>query len=350
MRQAELVRRLSFIVPFTLREEFVDTDNWRIEVNKDCNMRFLLLLKSFLRMFCQGDLDEFIIVCPASQCPAVRDLVSSATVDRRYIVVPELDLAPGIDLVLHANAEGRGGWYAQQVIKLAAHRVVRTPYYVVLDSDLVCIRPCHYSSFVTHDRILLNTETIDDYTRLYSDALVAKEVWIKSERQRKSLQLLGMEAAELADSRFYGETPVIFSAQHVGLMLRKLEYVHRGDWTATLARHSGWTEYGLYFGYLDALGLSAVVYRFAGPNAVLSLDKSVWQETSCYRTKREYDQAHFFGDDKGIFIAIQSWIPTAQWLPLRYSSRHDFYCDVERWLINEYPGSLTDSVSITTSP
>lgn len=304
-------------------------------MNEDCVARFTLFLRSFLHMFRQDDLCEFVAVCPASQCAAVRDIMATTTHDPRYIVVAESDVAPGIETLLKANAEGRGGWYAQQIVKLAAHRIVKTPHYVVLDSDLVCIRPCDHASFIAGGRPLLNVESVEDYARLYTANFAAKEIGIKRERRVQSLRILGRDDGNANHATFYGETPVVLSALHVASMLRDLECAHGKDWTTVLTEQCGWTEYGLYFGYLDALGLTDTVYRQAGCDAVLSLEKSVWQETAHYRSARTYDYEHFFGDGGGYFVAIQSWIPKACWLPPRYGSRLDFYRDMEQWIMRQ---------------
>lgn len=52
---------------------------------------------------------------------------------------------------------------------------------------------------------------------------------------------------------------------------------------------------------------------------------------------RPYDRAHFFASEQGYFVAIQSWIPEADWLPMRYASRLAFYRDLEEWIDSEYP-------------
>ena len=71
----------------------------------------------------------------------------------------------------------------------------------------------------------------------------------------------------------------------------------------------------------------------------------VWQDTEKYLAPRAYDRAHFFGDDAGYFVAIQSWIPKAGWLPQRYASKTAFYRDMEDWLATQaLPGSDPRSV------
>ncbi|WP_371766078.1 DUF6492 family protein [Massilia sp.] len=339
LNRSDCEAKLSFVLPFTLREDFCDAASWRKEVNEDATARFLLLLRSFIYLFAQNDLCEFIVICPAAQCTTVRNLILTTTNDPRYIVIAEEEFAPALDTVLKANAEDRGGWYAQQVVKLAAHRIVSTRHYFVLDSDLVCIRPCSYATFVIDRRPLLNVESAVDYARLYRSSFATAEMGIKTARRQKSMRILGVNV-EFADPiRFYGETPVILSAPHVMSMLGEVERVHDKGWVAVLASEYGWTEYGLYFGYLDALRLTERIYHLGNCNTILSLEKSIWQETRKYQSVRRYDCSHFFDEDDGFFVAIQSWIPKNEWLPNRYDSKLQFYRDIEKWLADRYPKS-----------
>lgn len=325
-------KKLSFVVPFTLEESIGDVSRWRQEVNNDSERRFRLLVSSFLMMFEQTDLCEFLIVCPAKHVDAIRSLVASVTTDDRYVVLTESVVAPKIGAVLRADVDGMGGWYAQQVIKLAAHEVVKTKYYVVLDSDIVCIRPCGYDSFVIGELCLLNIETSADYSRLYHADFIQQEKKFKRDRFASSSRVVNQRFVEGGMDRFYGETPVVLSTEHVRLLIQTLERQHDAGWIDLLTKFQRWTEYGLYFGFLDSQNIRDQIYKEADCNAILSLEKSVWHESHHYLLPREYDQAHFFGAESGYFVAIQSWIPEANWLPARYACKAEFYRDMEKWV------------------
>jgi hypothetical protein len=329
--------KLSFVMPVALNETLTDDSLWRNQVNKDSVARFRLVLRSFIRMYDQADLDMFFMICPDEQCVTVREVVASVTCDPRYTVLAETSIIPSIANVLAANEDGLGGWYAQQVIKLAAHTLVRTPYYFVFDSDIVCIRPCNYASFVVDGRPLVNVESEKDYAELYVPHFVQEEIGIKTKRRRASLAALGIDSSQMDCSISYGETPVILSTAHVPLVLKRLEDVHGTDWVSVLCKQKGWTEFGLYFGYQDAHNIIDSVYRVTHSNAVLDLRKSVWQLSSRYRQSRDYDFAHFFGTTSGYFVALQSWIPEGEWLPSRFPSARAFYHEMARWLEDAWP-------------
>ncbi len=102
-----------------------------------------------------------------------------------------------------------------------------------------------------------------------------------------------------------------------------------------LAECPGWTEYSLYFQFLEMTGSFEEIHTCGESNAVLSLDKSVWQPTACYKSQRFYDRLHFANSPlvrEGPFVAIQSWIPAEEWLPVRFCGLPDFYGHLERWL------------------
>jgi hypothetical protein len=324
-------------MPVALSEALSDSSNWREQVNRDSASRLLLVLRSFISMYEQCDLSEFFIICPDAQCAMVRQIVAIATRDPRYIVFAETSVVPAIRKILAENLDGLGGWYAQQAIKLAAYALVKTPYYFVFDSDIVCVRPCNYASFVVDNRPLANVECEEDYIELYGAGFAEKEARIKLERRMSSLVALGIDPSKVDPRIFYGETPVILSTEHVPLVLRQLEKTHRLDWLSALCRRKGWTEYGLYFGYLDANNITPSLYKLMDCNAVLDLQRSVWQLSSRYQNARNYDRAHFFDGPSGYFVALQSWIPACEWLPSQFSSVHAFYCEMDRWIQEESP-------------
>ena len=68
------MQTLSFVLPITLQENTRET-KWRNNPDHLCALRFQFLLRSFLRTFKLEQLDQFLIVCPASDEEEVRDLL-----------------------------------------------------------------------------------------------------------------------------------------------------------------------------------------------------------------------------------------------------------------------------------
>jgi hypothetical protein len=333
--------KISFVLPLTLKETNLSLKQnltWRQANDEAAALtRTRLLLRSFLKMFEQSDLLDFFVICPRADAPQVSSLLSSLTTDRRYRILIEDDF--GIDCVdsNHQKIEELHGWYYQQILKLAISEKIRSAHYVTLDSDIFCAKPFSYPTLIKGGRALTNIETPDDYSRLYSPSFVAIETHIKAMRYAQSAEILGYIRSEPLKYRFYGETPVIFHTASIRAMLDHLTSQHESHWSNMLASKVGWTEYSLYFQYLEMTGELESVCLLAGCNSVLDLERSVWHETRRYRGPRLYDGAHFRGQGEataeGPFIAVQSWLPAPSWLPARFKNIQEFYREIETKLL-----------------
>lgn len=328
--------KISFVLPLTLKESSLSLKQsltWRQANDEAALTRTRLLLRSFLRMFEQSDLLDFFVICPQEDVPKVASLLSSLTTDRRYRILIEDDC--DIDCVdsNHQKREELQGWHYQQMLKLAISEKIGSAHYVTLDSDIFCAKPFSYPTLIKGRRALTNIETPDDYSRLYSPSFVAIETHIKAMRYAQSAEILGYIRPESLKSRFYGETPVVFHTASIRAMLSHLTSRYASYWSKTLASKVGWTEYSLYFQYLEMTGELESVCLLAGCNSVLDLERSVWHETRRYRGPRLYDGAHFQGQGEAVaegpFIAVQSWLPAPSWLPARFKNIQEFYREIE---------------------
>lgn len=333
---------IAFVLPFTLAE-FVDSRfRWRATPNEGAESRFVLLLRSFQLMFNHTDLHSFVIVSPAHECKRVEMLLRQVSDDRRYIVVAQDELYPGIDLA--SSRDRVGGWHVQQMVKIVISRLLSTCLYVTLDSDVVCTRPFSIDDLAVETGrgrpvALVNVETEGDYRRIYLHSFVRTEMQIKGARYHESAMLLGYARSPQYNNQFYGETPCVLHTAQMAAMLDHLEHRHGKAWHDILTESYGWTEYGLYFQFLESRGLLEQLCCLSDCNRVLDLERSVWQETRMYRAKRPYNEWHFrLVNDRarrGPFVAIQSWLPIESWLPTKHSTIEAFYDEVLSWVIEE---------------
>ena len=100
-------------------------------------------------------------------------------------------------------------------------------------------------------------------------------------------------------------------------------------------QQDAWTEYALYFHFLEATGTLADYHCPAGRDAVLSLKRSVWEPSVCYRAARVYDQSWLEQDadeNEGPFLAIQSYLPPQSWLPTTSKDVTDFCNKLADWV------------------
>jgi Family of unknown function (DUF6492) len=117
------------------------------------------------------------------------------------------------------------------------------------------------------------------------------------------------------------------------------------SWSDVLMASRDWTEYALYFQFLEMIGEMEKLYILRGPNHVLDLERSVWHETSWYKRWRVYDREHFTGSvdnrRKGSFVAIQSWLASERWLPKGYTIE-EFYRALGSWILGPEEVALRD--------
>lgn len=288
---------------------------WRAVDDSLAVTRLRCLLLSFLRRFRMEDLGQFLLVAPPAQIPVLREAVASVTDDPRFAFVAETDLCPGI-ISPPGGVPRPPGWYIQQALKIGAARHVTTPFYVTLDADILCVRPFGTASLIQKGRAVSNIESVTDYARIYHPSFAQAEARGKLTRQQVSAGLLGYARPEKFRGYFFGETPVALHRESVLALQDHLSARHGAPWAELLARHRNWTEYNLYFQFLEMTG---GISRFHVPvtcNTVLDLEASVWQPSARYRAPRHYDpQSLAAGRPQGgIFIAIQSYLKSTEWI------------------------------------
>jgi hypothetical protein len=87
------------------------------------------------------------LICPDRDVASLTRRLSGASypfecrVEAESKIVPEFALRPGL-----------GGWYRQQLIKLAIFERVESPLYLTFDADVVCSRPVSAAELTRDDR------------------------------------------------------------------------------------------------------------------------------------------------------------------------------------------------------
>ncbi|MDP2400719.1 MAG: DUF6492 family protein [Actinomycetota bacterium] len=310
--------QLTFVLPVTLKEgQRLGSGGWRSSPDDGAPLRLRFGIASLFAKFDLRDLCELLVLCPADELDDVAALVATVTDDPRVQIVPELDVCPDIVHAVDPLTGSIRGWYVQQMLKLAVAERVTTPFYVTLDSDVVCLQPFSSASLVTGGRGVCGFETIETYEALYTPGFAIREWENKERRMVTSAELLDYERDGRYRGRYPAETPVLFSTQAMRDMCAHLSGRHSRSWSMVLAESVGWTEMGLYFEYLEMAGRLEKLYEICGPNRVLHVEGSVWHASERYRHPRPYDAAHFERviAEGGLFVAIQSWLALEAWLP-----------------------------------
>jgi hypothetical protein len=229
------------------------------------------------------------VMCPQSDLAAIRDALSPSPPCLELHFVAETQLVPTLD-----ENPAFPGWMRQQVLKLAVFSLVRSDFYLCLDSDILCVRP------IDSDLLLPGGKAMTDY----ASARQAHAPWWLA-----SAALLGVDA-EL-DRPGMRVTPAILSRAIVAGLHRSLSPAHGVPWGPLIRAGNGpnpaWTEYCLYNLFADNAGLmdrDHLSYKeFRALGRQLINGKSVWSEEDLHA----WDPAQLFDErEKGLFAVVQS--------------------------------------------
>ena len=210
--------------------------------------------------------------------------VSRQLPPKRYVAVPESSIVPEIGwfrrtAALRATLRLVGppihGWYVQQLVKLAIAAHVQTPYYLTLDADVLCVRPTSIA------------ELVPDGHSVVQSAPPNHPEW-NDDAER----VLGLRRSAYQ----YGVTPAVLSRDAVEELIAhverrvdpRLEQIGRrvrsraardilASWRSFLLRRLPWTEYALYYGFLEATARLDRYHVLGGEDVVYG--NCVWIES-----------------------------------------------------------------------
>ena len=192
------------------------------------------------------------MVVPQADVDAIRNHIA----DPQFQVISETDLIPELRLF---RPERIGGWQLQQLIKLSAARIVSSPFFLTLDADVVCVRHIEYSDLIQDQRAIANVYD--------SDRDVHGEWYEWSEK------VLGFPRS----GRIHGVTPAVLSAEGVRRLFTLFEERLKPNALRAetyLISHRPWTEYTLYYTFLEHTGLFDT-YHF--PASTRTYQNSIWK-------------------------------------------------------------------------
>jgi hypothetical protein len=218
----------------------------------------------------------------------------------RYQVLPESELVPEMRFFPKVK-----GWYRQQLIKLAIADWVATDFYLTLDADVLCTRLVQYQDLVRENRAPCFAHPDDRFPEWYAN----------SER------VLDMHRSGI----YHNVTPCVLSKAGVislqGYLAKRAEEVklpfHTSEvfyhllhrlpsfqmaWRVFLLRTLPWTEYSLYYTYLENVALFDL-YHFWTKNCIYSVEESIWSVGQF----ADWDPRRVFSDmNKYCFCVVQS--------------------------------------------
>lgn len=265
-----------------------------------------LLLDSLQQNF--TGLRRLWIICPDAQAAELRERYAQRKLPFDIHVEPELSIVPEFRLKLRLS-----GWFKQQLIKLAMHQHVAGTLYLTLDADVVCARP------VTAEQLL-------------GDGRGACFVFDKPEYAywyRRVAQVLRLRGGFYRGT--HNVTPALLNVQGVAQLRAGIEQrIHAGrlsrglrglkqfwflrrtrrdarfaPWRVFLAAARPWTEYALYYSFLETSG-SFDRFHVLAPRCIYDDERSLWH-ASDGRLPAQWDPAPAFsGAGPPWFLVAQS--------------------------------------------
>jgi hypothetical protein len=169
---------------------------------------------------------RIIVIAPEQDVEAIR----AALVPRRLrlVVVRETLLLPALPSLPEVE-----GWYRQMALKLAAHVLVRGPFYLTLDADLVAVQPISPSLLLPEGRALTQWERRDIHAAWWegSAAALGMAEWRGPAKNTPGLSV----------------TPALLSTRIAAALQAALHAPGGAEAWMTLLRRPGlWSEYSLY--------------------------------------------------------------------------------------------------------
>ena len=196
------------------------------------------------------------------------------TIKEKIIFIRESELVPSnifstkkIFLLNNKN-----GWFKQQILKLAIAFIIKTKFYLILDSDCLFIKPLVFSDLlIKKDNSIISI-------------LQEEEIYIHDKWWKGSAKLLGITDSFLDSIKTgIGVTPQILSVDIVKELCNFIESKEQGKWYSILWINRIqifpsiiWTEYTLYYLFSLRTGILQK-YHILKKNSICNYNNSVWE-------------------------------------------------------------------------
>ena len=263
-----------------------------------------ILLRSLERFDKSNILDPILIIVDRYDCGAFDRLLARAG-RKTLLFMHEDEVEPHLGRV-----RGLHGWKKQQILKLAISAFVDTPFYLTLDSDIVCAKPLVYINLILDGRGLVQ---FDGKCGLAS-AFNRPSWWSAAARVLDTSPgfsdpgvavtpfLIARDACARLISHIAALSGVEVSQWIAGLFNPgAIDGIEDFDFAAC-----GWTEYSLYHLFL-VKHQAFNSYHFTSAKGVQLLSRNsfgfIWTDGSF----EQWSARVCFGDeDPALFFAVQS--------------------------------------------
>jgi Family of unknown function (DUF6492) len=282
--------------------------------------RFTILQRT-ISLFCRDLFNVIWIVVPDRDLEEIKERIK----DANYCVISDSELVPEFKLF-----PNRGGWFNQQLIKLAIASSVETDFYLTLDADVICVKPVHFSDLVKEGHAAYYRYSADkfgDFNEWYEWAErvlrfqipnnfryhnVTPSVLSKAAVLQLQIYLAECSQAQIKHDRKFNflrrNNWLLLKAKLLQAVLPKSSVLREqlSNWKAYLLRNIPWTEYSLYYAFCETQGLINSHHDLRD-HCVYSTEDSIWYKSQYadWNPERWFDQENNF-----FFCVLQSTTET----------------------------------------
>lgn len=316
--------KISFVLPLKIHANKFGSDLDRVSK---------VLLPSILKNFDSGNIDKFLVIVPENEQMEVAVQLKNFVNPLKISVIPEEDilaLAPGwkihqlayrllwrfknsdtapgkgglLDFLKLANGwHNLNGWRRQQILKLLAARMISTPYYMTLDSDLCLTCPVDITTLLPAGKALVELEPAYEHPNWWEGSAGILDIPFEYRKD----EMVMSATPELLSTRLAAEL-----MDHVASVARRKGYLTLFEYLST---NRNWTEYSLYWLFVKAF-YAKEDFHIQGTEYAMHSPNNVWereQAPDANELRKRIDAA--FREKNGLFLVIQSArIPLTEYL------------------------------------
>ena len=218
----------------------------------------------------------------------------------------------------------KSGWLKQQLVKLAASSLMKSDFYLVMDSDNLFVRSTSVSDLINDEG-----RAITDMHRVREDDTTTLD-WLSASAE--ALNIRGEYKSLLVHGSVISVTPQILSVAIAQSLISRLDVLSAGQgWVSYLLDRSSnstrfWTEYMLYHSHAVHSGMFRLYHEPGKTKQV-----SIWSKTVVTKPLLDSIFNESLSNPRGHFSLIQSnrwwkWNETAE--------------DVWRMIASYYPPAV----------
>lgn len=251
------------------------------------------------------ELGTLWVVVPDPQCAQIRTELGRQRVSEADLrVVPETEIVP--EFVLTPTLRG---WYRQQLVKLAIAEHVSSRAYLTLDADVICTR-AFTTAAAAPEKVPYFVIPEDLHPGWYrgTESVLGLKAPRRGVLHNVTPAILVRNAVlEIRD--YFEQKPLTLGLRG----LKQLAILTRARfsqsrafarWRLLLAAGTPWTEYALYYTFLEATG-RIEHYHTEAAHSIYDIERSCWQKDGA--NFNDWDPRPCFeGPGPPWFVIVQS--------------------------------------------